>query len=151
MAVEPRGLDLACRDRAGEHDLERPLAERDGLDPGVGDERLGLGLGDEVVGAVDGPVELLLQRDHLPAQGGVLGAGGVEGGAGGDGALADGGGFLGGEELGEAVQLAAEVEGQVGGEGEVLELGAGELVDAPSTLSGCQLPLPIAAVPPWHG
>ena len=46
----------------------------------------------------------------------------------GNGALADGGGFLSGEELGETVQLAAEVEGEVGGEGEVLELGAGELV-----------------------
>ena len=33
-----------------------------------------------------------------------------------------------GKELGETVQLAAEVEGQIGGEGELLELGAGELV-----------------------
>lgn len=47
----------------------------------------------------------------------MLGAGGVEGGAGGDGALADSGRFLGGEELREPIQLAAEVEGQIGGEG----------------------------------
>ena len=132
VALEPGGGLLPGDDAAGQGDLEGPLPQAHA--GRLGDARAGAGevLFEDAVGAVGVPVELLLGGDHLLAGGlgalvGLvqeLGAGCLFG--------QDGGGLGGGVLDGQAVEELAvldEMLGEVGGgEGEVLEGGAGELV-----------------------
>ncbi len=133
VAVEPGGLDLPGGLLACEHDLERPLPEvhlgNGGGCGGGGGEAGFLSVGEQPVGVVDLPVQLLLEGDHALAGAGPGVADGVEAVAGGRFVGgADCGGLVGGELVGEGVEGAAERERKLGGEREFLKLGASELV-----------------------
>ncbi len=147
VAGEPGGLQLAPGHAPGQHDLEGALAQLDLRRLGRLQGRRGTGrrmgkaqrahrvgpvtrrVRQEPVEPITAPVQLLLQGDHPAAEGQRPLPGGVQGGAGGGLPGAEGGGEAGGEVLGEGVQAAGEVGGVGFGEGELLEAGAGELVE----------------------
>src|SRR5205807_4166877 len=67
VPLEPRGVEVAGRGLAREHDLEGPLAELDRRYIVVvrSSELCRLGIVEQAVGTINLPVELFLQRNHF--------------------------------------------------------------------------------------
>ena len=75
---EPLRLGLSARHLPREHNLKSPKAKIDiRSGPMLRDKASGFIVGEQAVPVVHIPIQLLLERDHLAADPGVVGAGGV--------------------------------------------------------------------------
>lgn len=111
VPLEPDGFCFACGHLPGENDLERALTESDF---GHGSEtRQGyadhLVRGEKAVGAVDRPVQLLLESNHSGTDRGVRGARLDEARAGRDAKSGNGGRLKCSHFLGEGIQSSTEL------------------------------------------
>src|SRR5690606_36251083 len=88
----------------------------------------------------------LLKRDHPPPNPRVLSASGVKPRASRRACLGDGRRLVRGEVLGQRIQCPAEVQRQYGRQGELLKLGAGELVEVLPRYSRRTRPLAVRTI-----